>query len=87
VHLGCALRCVGEIRPRTAVTVDNPFGQQIVNRGTRPRLVDAEQIVETEVFSDDDDQMLDRDRCARGLCVRGRTEYDKRRCRKQGGPR
>jgi len=87
VHLGFALRRVDEIRPRTSVSVDDPFGQQIVNGDARPWLIDAEQIVETEIFSDDDDQMLDRGRRARGLCVRGRTEYDKRRCRKQGGPR
>jgi hypothetical protein len=55
----------------------------MVNSGARAWLVDVEQIVEAEVFSDDDDQMLDRYRCAEGLRVRGCAEYDKRRGREQ----
>ena len=60
VHLGAVLRCQCEIRPRIAVTIDDPLRQQIVHLASRSGLICAEQIVEAEVLSDDDDQVLDR---------------------------
>ena len=71
-QFGKTPRCFGEIRPRVAIAVSDPFGQQVVNSSARPRLVDAERMVEAEVFYDDDDQILDRGRCV-GAGVRSRA--------------
>jgi hypothetical protein len=62
-------------------------GHIVKTTGTRPWLIDAKQIVEAEVFSDDDDQVLDwRRRGKRCLGCRRSGERDKRRRGEQYGP-
>src|ERR1700737_829795 len=51
-----------KLRSRAAVTIDDTLGQQIVYFGARFRPVGAEKVVEADVLSNDDDQVLDRRR-------------------------
>jgi hypothetical protein len=59
-NTGLALRGFGETRPRTAVLVDDSAREQVADRLARGGLVGREQVIEAQVLSDDDDQMLDR---------------------------
>jgi hypothetical protein len=73
MHLGAALCRFCKLRPRAAVTIDDTLRQQIAYCGARFRPVGAEKVVEADVLSDDDDQVLNRRRCfwRRLRCRRG----------------
>jgi hypothetical protein len=77
-----ALFGLPEMRTRRAVVVDDSLAEQVVDGLAGFRLVGAEQIVEGVVFTDDDNDMLDRRRrCRRS----GESRRDASRRQDSGG--
>lgn len=57
---GLELSCFGEMRAPRAVGIDDPFGEKVGDGIPAGRHVSCEEVIESAVFPDQDDDMFDR---------------------------